>query len=507
MLRVIPLGGLGEIGLNMMVCEAADAMLVVDAGLMFPEDHMLGVDFVIPDMSFVRLNRHRLKGLVLTHAHEDHIGALPFLLKDLHVPVFGTAFTLGLVRQKLAEFEIPVPAGLHLITPGQPLALDPFRIDFIRVGHSVVDGVGLAIHTPEGLLVHTGDFKISPGAAGGMSTDLNAFARCGERGVLALMSDSTNIERDGATLPDAQIGETLARIAARSPGRIIVYLQLPAGSEVSIELVSELPDERVLIITTGSQGEPMSALARMAAGTHKQIKIKKGDTVVLSSKFIPGNERAITRIIDNLYRRGAEVVYEKISDVHASGHAFRDELRLMINLTRPRYFIPIHGEYRHLVLHGRLAQETGIDRERVLLVENGQVIEFENGAARLQGCVGTGRVLIDGKGVGDVGRAVLKERRMLSEEGFVAVTLAFDEATGIIVYGPEILSKGFVFETETGHLLQDAHCVVLEVVEELPPETPHRIDRIRTRLQTELRQYFFYTIGRRPVILPFVMEV
>jgi ribonuclease J len=285
------------------------------------------------------------------------------------------------------------------------------------------------------------------------------------------------------------------------------YLQLPAGSEVSIELVSELPDERVLIITTGSQGEPMSALARMAAGTHKQIKIKKGDTVVLSSKFIPGNERAITRIIDNLYRRGAEVVYEKISDVHASGHAFRDELRLMINLTRPRYFIPIHGEYRHLVLHGRLAQETGIDRERVLLVENGQVIEFENGAARLQGCVGTGRVLIDGKGVGDVGRAVLKERRMLSEEGFVAVTLAFDEATGIIVYGPEILSKGFVFETETGHLLQDAHCVVLEVVEELPPETPHRIDRIRTRLQTELRQYFFYTIGRRPVILPFVMEV
>ncbi len=549
MLRLIPLGGLGEIGLNMMVCEAAEAMLVIDAGLMFPEDHMLGVDFVIPDMSFVRLNRHRLKGIVLTHAHEDHIGALPFLLKDVHVPVFGTAFTLGLVRQKLAEFEIPVPAGLHLIAPGQPLALDPFRIDFIRVGHSVVDGVGLAIHTPEGLLVHTGDFKISPGATGAMSTDLNAFARCGEQGVMALMSDSTNIERDGTTLPDAQIGETLARIATKSPGRIIValfasnidriqmmvdigcgmgrkavisgrsieasveiakrlgYLRIPAGSEVSIELVQDLPDHQVLIITTGSQGEPMSALARMASGTHKQIKIKKGDTVILSSKFIPGNERAITRIIDNLYRRGAEVVYEKISDVHASGHAFRDELRLMINLTHPRYFIPVHGEYRHLVLHGRLARETGIDRENVLLAENGQVIEFENGSARLHGSVGTGRVLIDGKGVGDVGRAVLKERRMLSEEGFVAVTLAFDEATGIIVYGPEIVSRGFVFETETGHLLQDAHCVVLEVVEELPPETPHRIDRIRTRLQTALRQYFFFTIGRRPVILPFVMEV
>jgi ribonuclease J len=549
MLRLIPIGGLGEIGLNMMVCEAGETMMVVDAGLMFPEDHMLGVDFVIPDMSFVRLNKHRLKGVVLTHAHEDHIGALPFLLRDVHVPVFGTAFTLGLVRQKLAEFDVAAPAGMHLIAPDRPLRLDPFRIDFIRVGHSVVDGVGLAIHTPEGLIVHTGDFKINPGAAGRMSTDLNAFARCGEQGVLALMSDSTNIEREGSTLPDAQIGETLSRIVANSPGRIIVaifasnidriqtlvdigcrssrkviisgrsieasveiakslgYLRIPAASEVSIDLVHDFSDDEVLIITTGSQGEPMSALARMAAGTHKQIRIKKGDTVVLSSKFIPGNERAITRIIDNLYRRGAEVVYEKISDVHASGHAFRDELRLMINLTRPRYFIPIHGEYRHLVLHGRLARETGIDANHVLLAEDGQVIEFEGGAARLHGSVGTGRVLIDGKGVGDVGRAVLKERRMLSEEGFVAVTLAFDEATGIIVYGPEIVSRGFVFETETGYLLQDAHCVVLEVVEELPPETPHRIDRIRSRLQTALRQYFFYSIGRRPVILPFIMEV
>ena len=276
---------------------------------------------------------------------------------------------------------------------------------------------------------------------------------------------------------------------------------------MSIDLLPDYPDEDIVIITTGSQGEPMSAMARMASGTHKQIKIQPGDTVVLSSKFIPGNERAIGKIIDNLYRRGADVIYEKISDIHVSGHAFRDELKQMIRLTRPRHFIPVHGEYRHLVLHARLAREMGIDEGRILLAENGQVIEFENGVGRIAGGVDTGRVLVDGKGVGDVGRAVLKERRVLSEEGVVAVTMALDEATGIIMYGPEIVSRGVVFETATGHLLQDAHCVVLEVVEELPPETTDRVERMSSRIQTALRQYFFYTIGRRPVILPFIMEV
>jgi len=285
------------------------------------------------------------------------------------------------------------------------------------------------------------------------------------------------------------------------------YLKIPRDIELSIDLVQDFADDEVVIITTGSQGEPMSALARMASGTHKQIRIKPGDTVVLSSKFIPGNERAIAKIIDNLYRRGADVLYEKISDIHVSGHAFREELRHMIRLTQPRHFIPVHGEYRHLILHARLAREMGLAEERILLAENGQVIEFENGVGRVGGCVAFGRVLIDGKGVGDVGRAVLKERQVLSEEGVVAVTMALDEATGIIVYGPEIVSRGVVFETETGHLLQDAHCVVLEVVEELPPEIPDRVESLRARIQTALRQYFFYTIGRRPVILPFIMEV
>jgi len=548
MLRIIALGGLGEIGLNMTVFESADERIVVDAGLMFPEDYMLGVDFVIPDMSYLRRNPSRTLGVVLTHAHEDHIGALPYLLREIDAPIFGTAFTLGLVRQKLEELEVAAPGGLHVISCDQPLAIGPFTLDFIRVGHSVVDGVGIAIDTPEGLVVHTGDFKLSR-TADGSGTDVQKFSRCSERGVLALLSDSTNIEREGATVPDSRIAETFTQIVEKSPGRIIValfasnigriqtivdiarqagrkviisgrsieasseiaktlgYLTVPRDTDVSIDLLENYPGEDIVIITTGSQGEPMSALARMASGTHKQIKIQPGDTVVLSSKFIPGNERAIGKIIDDLYRRGADVIYEKISDIHVSGHAFRDELKQMIQLTRPRYFIPVHGEYRHLVLHARLAREMGIDEGRILLAENGQVIEFENGAGRITGSVGTGRVLVDGKGVGDVGRAVLKERRVLSEEGVVAVTMALDEATGIIMYGPEIVSRGVVFETATGHLLQDAHCVVLEVVEELPPETPERVARMSSRIQTALRQYFFYTIGRRPVILPFIMEV
>jgi len=548
MVRIIPLGGLGEIGLNMMVFESSDSAIIVDAGLMFPEEYMLGVDFVIPDISYIRLRKPCIRGVVLTHAHEDHIGALPFLLREIDVPVYGTPFTLGIVRQKLEEMNMSAPAGLHPIAPGPQLALGNFRLDFIRVGHSVVDGVGMAIDTPEGLIVHTGDFRIS-GTTGGRDTDIGHFARCGERGVLALLSDSTNIEREGSTAPDARIAETLSQIIMKSSGRIIValfasnigriqmivdlartagrkviisgrnieasaeiakalgYLTVPRDLEVSIDLVQDYPGDKVIIVTTGSQGEPMSALARMASGSHKQIKIQRGDTVILSSKFIPGNERAIAKIIDNLYRRGADVIYEKISDIHVSGHAFRDELSQMIRLTRPQHFIPIHGEYRHLILHARLAAEMGIAAQRILLAENGQVIEFENRRGRIVGTVETGRVLIDGKGVGDVGRAVLKERRALSEEGVVAVTMAIDEATGIIVYGPEIVSRGVVFETETGHLLQDAHCVVLEIVEELPPETPNRIERMSVRIQTALRQYFFFTIGRRPVILPFIMEV
>jgi ribonuclease J len=548
-LKIIPLGGLGEIGLNMMIFEYGTTLFIVDAGLMFPEDYMLGVDFVIPDMDYVKKNRSLISGIVLTHAHEDHIGALPFLLKEVNAPVFGTPFTLGVVKHKLEEFDVAVPSGLHEIHPGEQLKLGPFVLEFIQVGHSVVDGVGIAIRTPYGLVVHTGDFKISHSLGNGLATDVGRFAQCGEKGVLALLSDSTNIEKEGYTISARAIGEKLARIVDESRGRIIIalfasninriqqivniavergkkivfngrsievavtiarnlgYIQIPVGVEIDTDDIGRYPDDEVIIITTGSQGEPMSALARMAAGNHKQIKTKKEDTIILSSKFIPGNEKAIGHIINKLYKRGANVIYEKISEIHVSGHAFQEELKLMINLTRPKYFIPIHGEYRHLFLHSRLAQQMGIPSERVLLAENGQIIEFDATGGRVKDSVLTGRVLIDGKGVGDVGRSVLKERRLLSEEGLVVVNLAFDEETGTVVYGPEIVSRGFVFETETGHLVEDAQCVILEIIEDVGPEVPDRIKVIRSRLQSALRQYFYFTIGRRPVILPFVMVI
>ncbi|NQT70681.1 MAG: ribonuclease J, partial [Desulfobacteraceae bacterium] len=453
MMRIIPLGGLGEIGLNMMVFESDGSSFIVDAGLMFPEDYMLGVDFVIPDMSYIKENKSKILGIVLTHAHEDHIGALPYLLKVVNVPIFGTPFTLGVVRHKLEEQGLLQSAVLHEIAPREKLKLGNFELEFIRVSHSAVDGVGMAIKTPFGLVVHTGDFKISHSSIDGMTTDVSRFAQWGEEGVLALLSDSTNVEKEGYTISEQEVGETLIRIATGRKGRIIIglfassitriqqvvdiaaqlnrkivfngrsietsvniaknlgYIRVPAGMEIDVDQVSEFADDEIVIVTTGSQGEPMAALARMSSGNHKQIKIKKEDTVILSSKFIPGNEKAIAKIINDLYRRGADVIYEKISAIHVSGHAFQEELKLMINLTRPKYFIPIHGEYRHLILHSRLAEQVGISKENVLLAENGQVIEFDENRGSVGDSVMTGRVLIDGKGVGDVGRSVLKERR------------------------------------------------------------------------------------------------
>lgn len=549
MVRMIPLGGLGEIGLNMMAFECRETLFVIDVGLMFPEDYMLGVDFVIPDMSYLRHNDKKMAGIVLTHAHEDHIGALPYLLRDMHAPVFGTPFTLGLVRHKLEEHDLMAHATLHVVHPGETLKIGPFALEFIRVHHSVVDGVAIAIQTPVGTIIHSGDFKLSPSCIEGMATDVNRFARWGEKGVLALLSDSTNVENSGYTISDCEMGESLAAICRQCTGRIIIalfasnigriqqiidiaaasgrkvlfngrsievsvniarqlgYLRIPADMQIDIDQIRDFPDDELIIITTGSQGEPMSALARMAAGTHRQIKILSEDTVILSSKFIPGNERAITSIINDLYRRGADVIYEKIAKIHVSGHAFQEELKKMIRLIRPKYFIPIHGEYRHLVQHARLAENEGVAGENVLLAQNGQVVVFDTDRASMTDSVTTGRLMIDGKGVGDVGRSVLKERRALSEEGMVVVNMAFDEETGVVIYGPDLVSKGFVFETETGHLLDDAQCVILEIVEDVPPEVPNRVEIIRNRVQTALRQYFFFTIGRRPVIMPFIVEV
>jgi len=409
--------------------------------------------------------------------------------------------------------------------------------------------VGIAIKTPYGTIVHTGDFKMNHNPVDGMVTDVNKFAKFGDQGVLALLSDSTNVEKEGYTVSDQRVGRELESIILNTSGRVIValfasnvariqqiiniaekkegkiifngrsieltveiakslgHINIPDNMEIFINDIKNFPDNEIIMITTGSQGEPMSALARMASDTHKQIKIKKGDTVILSSKFIPGNEKAITNIINNLYRRGADVIYEKISDIHVSGHAFQEELKLMIGLTKPKFFIPAHGEYRHLLLHARLAEQTGIPKHNIILAENGNIIEFDEKGGRISENIETGRVLIDGKGIGDIGRSVLKERRFLSEDGVVVVTLAFDEETGIVVHGPEILSRGFVFLTETGHLLDDAQCVILEIIEDIGPEVPNRAELIRTKIQTALRQYFYFTIKRRPVIIPVIMEL
>jgi ribonuclease J len=455
-----------------------------------------------------------------------------------------------MLRRKLDEHDLLSVSFLNEISPKERLKIPPFEFEFIRVNHSVVDGVGIVIHTPVGRIVHTGDFKLSDTVIPGMMTDIDAFERLGEEGVLALLSDSTNVEKDGRTISDDVVGETLRKIISNSTGRVIValfasniariqqvaniiksgkrkivfngrsielsvkiavslgMLHIPEGIEIDVDQIEQYCPDEILILTTGSQGEPMSALTRMSTGMHKQIKVEKGDTVILSSKFIPGNEKAIAKIINNLFRKGADVIYEKVSEIHVSGHAFRDELKEMINLTMPDYFIPVHGEYRHLFHHAQLAEEVGIPKDQVLLAENGQIIEFDENGGRINGEISTGRILVDGKGIGDVGRLVLKERRLLSEEGLVVVTIVLDEETGFIVYGPEIASKGFVFEHETGHIIEDAKCVILEIVEDISIFDPaDRVEALRKRLHRALREYFNFTMKRKPVILPFIMEI
>ncbi len=549
MLKIIPLGGLGEIGLNMMVFEYGDHLIVIDAGLMFPDNFMPGVDLVIPDFQYLKEKKDNIEALILTHGHEDHIGALPFFLREFSVPVYGTCFTLELVKEKLKEFGLLEKSELIKIKPGETSIMGPFEVEYISVNHSIVDGVGLAINTPEGIIIHSGDFKVDPTPVDGQLTDLNRFAYYGSQGVLALLSDSTNAEKEGFTLSEQDVKKTLESLFQESKGRIIVaifasnisriqqvvdlaikygrkvlfsgksmvtnvrvakkenFLRFPSDAEISESEIHNIPDDQLVFITTGSQGEPMSALARMAQGQHKNIQIKEGDTVILSSRFIPGNERAITTIINRLYQLGADVVYEKVSDIHSSGHAKREELKLMLGLVKPRYFIPIHGEFRHLVKHSQIAIEMGIPKQRILLAGNGSIICFEKKQASVKGSVHTGRVMVDGKGVGDIGETVLRERRKLSENGVVIVMLAVDEQTGEIIYGPDIISRGFVFEDQSKYILEDAKCVVLEVLEETNGSLSHKDNEITLEIERKLRKFFYSVIERKPLVLPLIIKL
>ena len=497
-LTIVALGGLGEIGMNMMAYQYADDIIIVDCGLMFPSPDMLGIDYVIPDITWLRERAESVRAICLTHGHEDHIGALPFVLQELNVPVYGTALTLGLVSAKLEEYKLDGVVELVTVQPRETVHIGHFAVEFLRVAHSIVDGCALAITSPEGVVIHTGDFKIDHTPVDGQLTDLASLSRYGEAGVLALLSDSTNVEREGYTLSEKYVGEAFGDIFPKCTGRIIVaafsssihrvqqvadvaarcgrkillngrsmvknvqiardlgYLTIADEQLMDLRELPHLPPEQVCIISTGSQGEPMSALTRIAMDDHKQIKLEKGDTVILSSRVIPGNERTISELINHLYRRGAEVFHEKVSEVHVSGHASREELKLMLNTVRPRFFIPIHGEYRHLVKHIQLAYTVGIPEERCILATNGEVVSFYSDTAAIVEQIESGRVFVDGKGVGDVGRMVLRDRKHLSEDGMIVVIIGLNMTTGAVIYGPDIVSRGFVFEDESQEYLEEA---------------------------------------------------
>jgi ribonuclease J len=548
-LQIIPLGGLGEIGMNMMAYHCGADIIVVDCGLMFPEPDMLGIDYVIPDISWLRERSHQVRGICLTHGHEDHIGALPFVLQELNVPIYGTALTLGFVNEKLKEYKLDDQVDLRVVKPRDTVALGCFSVEFLRVAHSIVDGCALAITTPEGVVIHTGDFKIDQTPVDGQLTDLPSFARYGEQGVLALLSDSTNVEREGFTLSEKSVGEAFDEIFPTCEGRIIVaafsssihrvqqvadaaarcgrkillngrsmvanvriarelgYLHIPDDLLMDLKELPRMPREQVCMITTGSQGEPRSSLIRIAMDDHKQIKLERGDTVILSSRVIPGNERTISELINHLYRRGADVYHERTSEVHVSGHACQEELKLMLNLTRPRFFMPIHGEYRHLMVHSKLAQKTGIPEVRCLLATNGDVVSFYSDTAAIIEKVESGRVFVDGKGVGDVGNVVLRDRKHLSEDGMVVVILGMNKTNGGIIYGPDIVSRGFVFEDESQEYLETARRIVVEAVNELSEEMRCDCEEVNTTVRQVLRRFFKKTIERRPVILPVIMEM
>ncbi|MCR4398372.1 MAG: ribonuclease J [Firmicutes bacterium] len=545
---VVALGGFGEIGKNMMALRYRKDIIVVDCGLAFPEEQMLGVDIVIPDITYLLENRDMVRAIVLTHGHEDHVGALPYVLRQLKTPVCGTRLTLGLVKRKLREHGLD-DVELREIRPRQQVVIGPFKVESFRVNHSIADCVGLAIHTPSGTIVHSGDFKFDQTPVDGEVADFRRLAELGDGGVLALLSDSTNADRPGYTPSERMVGKSLRELFASERSRILVasfashvlriqqvisaaaefgrkvtvvgrsmenvvevalelgYLDVPENTLVDIEEASRMPPEKVAILTTGSQGEPMSALARMSTADHKKIDIVPGDVVVIAASPVPGNETYVTRTIDNLFRRGARVIYEASAGVHVSGHASQEELKLMLNLVRPRYFVPIHGEYRHLVHHAELAEHVGIPRERILIGENGSVFEFCRERARFGERVASGNIMVDGLSVGDVGSVVLRDRKQLAEDGILMVVVAVDKQTLEILAGPDVVSRGFVYIRESEELMEDARRTAKAAVGACIESGTRDWAAIKSAVRGSLSAFFHERVGRSPVILPVIMEV
>lgn len=548
-LRLLPFGGLGEIGLNMMVVSWGRDAFILDCGLMFPDDSMPGVDFVIPDIEWLLEFDWNILGIVLTHAHEDHIGALPFVLKKISAPVFATALTMGFIEYKLQEYDLLDSTRRHVISSENPIALGPFKIDCLRMCHSVPDAIGLAIETPEGVIIHSGDFKMDPAPIDGRMCDVEEIAFLGIKGVLALLSDSTNVENRGATRSESIIRPAFEKIFSVSKGRILIatfssnihrlqqalllshlfkrkvalvgrsmvsnvkiasdlgYLAIPPDTLVDIREIDNIPDDRLTILSTGSQGEPMSALALMASSRHKYLKVQKGDTIIFSSRFIPGNEKAINQLINGFCKLGAEVMYEKVADVHVSGHAGEKELRALINLARPHIFIPVHGEYRHLQRHARIAIEEGVAGERVMVVQDGDLVQISRDGVELEAVFDIGRIFVHGKGVGDIGHDVLRERRTLSEVGIVIATLTISEKTGKLLKEPQLHSRGVTFQDVETELLDGAKQAVMDRLAELSPQTLGDWEKVRDEVRLAIRRHVNRMLGRKPLVQTILVSV
>ena len=549
-LKIIPLGGLDEIGKNLTVFEYDKDIIVLDCGIAFPDEEMLGVDLVIPDISYLLKNQSRIKGIVLTHGHEDHIGAIPYFLKQINVPIYGTRLTLGLVEYKLKEHNLLSTTKLNKVSPGDFIKFGDITVEFIRTNHSIADACAIAFHTPVGTVLHTGDFKIDPTPVTGEMIDLARFGELGKKGITLLMSDSTNAERPGYTMSESTVGGTLDDIFSQNKkSRIIVatfasnihrmqqiidaayktgrkvavsgrsmenvvtvaielgYMKVPKNTLVDIDSIKKYNKEQTVIITTGSQGEPMSALYRMAYSDHKKIEIDAGDVVVVSASPIPGNEKFISRVINELFKKGANVIYESLADVHVSGHACQEELKLILGITKPKYFMPVHGEHRHLMRHAQLAQKVGIPEDHIFISSIGKVLEVSEKKVKLNGTVPSGRVFVDGLGVGDVGNIVIRDRKHLSQDGLIVVVVSLSTEDKKIVAGPDIISRGFVYVRESEDLMQNAKEIALNTIEKCIETNTLDWTTIKNEIKNSVSDYLMKETKRRPMILPVIMEV
>jgi len=548
-IKIIPLGGLLEIGKNMTVFEYENDIIIVDCGLAFPEDDMLGVDLVIPDISYLEKNKEKIKGLIITHGHEDHIGAIPYILKQINIPIYATKLTAGLIENKLEEHKLLRSTKLKVVKQGEKISLGRMKVEFIRSCHSIPDSVALAIHTPVGVIVHTGDFKIDYIPIDNQRMDLGRLAELGNKGVLALLSDSTNSERKGFTMSESTVGEVFDKLFLNCTKRIVVatfasnihriqqivdsavkynrkvsvcgrsminvietavklgYINVPENTFIDIDMINNYTDDQLVILTTGSQGEAMSALTRMASGEHRKVEITPNDLVIISATPIPGNEKFVSKVIDDLMQIGAEVVYSSLADIHVSGHACQEEQKLMLSLVRPKFFLPVHGEYRQLMVHARTAVSLGMPPENIFIMNNGRVMEINEESAKMTGTVQAGRILVDGLGVGDVGNIVLKDRQHLSQDGLIIIAITMDSNTGEVLAGPDIISRGFVYVKESENLMDEVKRTVQRELYKCEEKGIKDWSTIKSALKDGLRDYVFAKTKRNPMILPIISEV